>query len=117
VALLSRPRHRPFQIFRRAAQQVGAVLEITDAQVAGIAEQPAHELAVVAMIEAAVASAAEFLSANRASAVLPLEHRTVLLGRDAVSVLEAGTLRPRIDLAPVFWVISATLAPARLDLA
>jgi hypothetical protein len=69
------------------------------------------------MIEAALAPAAEFLFADRAAALLPLEHGAIFLGRDAVVVLEACPLHPRLDLAPVFRVFGATLAPARMDLA
>src|SRR5262249_2096167 len=69
------------------------------------------------MIDAALAPAAEFLSADRAAALLPLEHGSVLLRRDSVGVLEAATLRPRLDLAPVFRVFGASLALARPDLA
>src|SRR5262249_37922938 len=90
---LPRPRRLPLQIFRGAQQQRGTMLEAAEPGVAGNAQQLAHDLRDVAMINAEPIR--NFLPADRAAPFLALEHRVVLFRRNAVGALEPPASRRR----------------------
>ena len=100
---------RPFQIFRGAPQQSRPVPEIAEPEVARQAEQAANDVPAGAVIHAKPVT--EFLSADRAAALLPLKHRRVLFRRDPVVAFESACK----EFVPIARVLRVALALACLN--
>jgi hypothetical protein len=101
----------PLQIFCRAPQESGPIPEIAEPEVARHAEQAADDVPHGTMIHAE--PVAEFLSADRATAPLALEHGRILFKRDPILGLQPAC-EEHISIGRVFGV---ALAQPRADLA
>jgi hypothetical protein len=101
---------RPLQIFCGAPQKSGPIPETAEPEVARHAEQAADDVPHSAMIDAE--PVAEFLSADRATAPLALEHGRVFFKRDPILAFEPACE----ESVPISCVFGVTLAQPRADL-
>jgi len=86
-----------FEIGERRPQQGRIVLELTDAEIASAAEQPAHLSGDVAVIDAERAGGS--LLADGAGAALVLQQHVILAGR-----METAIARNALSIVRVFRI-------------